>query len=547
MNIYTYNDLHELIVNKTINSDISIFDDGIKTLENIEIINGNLSLVSSELETLGSLRIIKGSFVISTTRNPSLLESLENIEEIGGVCWLRYTNIKSLGKLKRVNGNLNLRDTHVNDLGNLEYVGGNLFLPTDCIDKIDLSNITVVGKIRFKDNEKKIDYNENKLNNVVVPKLKKEFFYESNDLTDSQNKFFTGFKEAFYSKIYWNLNNNDNYAILLFHDICKIQVDKIRNEHLICLKREYPLVTNSVDDFLVKYYDSNNQFEESWKVIQAKTYIQIETIIEYEFKTGKRLFNGDIIKQFVTLDYLTNYGRQNFEDIKLIFNELISEIENEINCSFLNQFINPSFSEISLTNYLSTIYDFFVVNESINYNNLEYLKKFFLRENDFYEYIKWDTSRLIEVGKFYELPHLIKKAIVSQIKIILRNSENILRKKRNMPLIGEGWISETDLFYKIKEEFRNYRVIHSSKPIWLGKQHLDIYIEELNIGIEYQGKQHFEAVDFFGGEESFIKNIERDLRKKQLCEENGCLLIYALENYYIEEIFEIIRIHERKK
>src|ERR1035437_645572 len=133
MNIYTYRDLEELIVNKTINSDISIFDDEIKTLGDIEIVNGNLGLVSCEVETLGKLRIIKGSFVISTTRNPSLLESLENIEEIGGVCWLRYTNIKSLGKLKRVNGNLNLRDTHVNDLGNLEYVGGNLFLPTDCI------------------------------------------------------------------------------------------------------------------------------------------------------------------------------------------------------------------------------------------------------------------------------------------------------------------------------------------------------------------------------------------------------------------------------
>lgn len=116
-----------------------------------------------------------------------------------------------------------------------------------------------------------------------------------------------------------------------------------------------------------------------------------------------------------------------------------------------------------------------------------------------------------------------------------------------MPLIGEGWISETDLFYKIKEEFLYYKVVHSAKPKWLGRQHLDIYIEELNIGIEYQGKQHFEPVDFFGGEESFIRNVERDLRKKQLCEENDCLLIYVLEGYKINEIFETIKQHERNK
>ena len=243
---------------------------------------------------------------------------------------------------------------------------------------------------------------------------------------------------------------------------------------------------------------------------------------------------------------MTNYGKENFEEIKLVFNELISQIENEINCSFFNQFINPLNLEITRTNYLSNLYDFFVKNGNLNNANIEYYKKFYLRENDFRELIKWDMSRLIEAGNFYELPHIIKKAIISQIKIILRDCENTLRKRRGMPLIGEGWISETDLYYKIKEEFNHYKVIHSAKPKWLGRQHLDIYIEELNIGVEYQGKQHFEPVDFFGGEDSYIKNVERDLKKKQLCEENDCLLIYVLENYDISEIFETIRIHERK-
>ena len=64
--------------------------------------------------------------------------------------------------------------------------------------------------------------------------------------------------------------------------------------------------------------------------------------------------------------------------------------------------------------------------------------------------------------------------------------ENEIRKLLGFNEIGEGWISETKLFYFIKERFKNFRVIQHGKPKWLGKQHLDIYIPELNIGIEYQ-------------------------------------------------------------
>ena len=62
---------------------------------------------------------------------------------------------------------------------------------------------------------------------------------------------------------------------------------------------------------------------------------------------------------------------------------------------------------------------------------------------------------------------------------------------------------------------------------WLGRQHLDIYIPELKIAVEYQGRQHSEPVEFFGGQEAFEKNLERDARKKRLCDENGVNLLYV--------------------
>jgi hypothetical protein len=122
-----------------------------------------------------------------------------------------------------------------------------------------------------------------------------------------------------------------------------------------------------------------------------------------------------------------------------------------------------------------------------------------------------------------------------------RGPENEIREILGLPKIGEGWISETKLFYLVKEKFNNHRVLQHGKPKWLGKQHLDIYIPDLNIGIEYQGKQHVVPIGIFGGEISFQENKKRDLRKKKLCEENSCILYEVFPeddfNVFVDKIF----------
>ena len=66
---------------------------------------------------------------------------------------------------------------------------------------------------------------------------------------------------------------------------------------------------------------------------------------------------------------------------------------------------------------------------------------------------------------------------------------------------------------------------------WLGRQSLDFYLPDYNVGIECQGEQHFFPVDFAGkGVEwackEFDKLIERDKCKKALCEKHGVKLLY---------------------
>lgn len=102
--------------------------------------------------------------------------------------------------------------------------------------------------------------------------------------------------------------------------------------------------------------------------------------------------------------------------------------------------------------------------------------------------------------------------------------ENILRKELSIPLINEGWVSQAHLYHIIKGLYPKTKREYS--PKWLGRQRLDIFIPEINTAIEYQGKQHFEPVEFFGGKEGFKKNQERDKLKRKKCKANKVKLLY---------------------
>lgn len=56
---------------------------------------------------------------------------------------------------------------------------------------------------------------------------------------------------------------------------------------------------------------------------------------------------------------------------------------------------------------------------------------------------------------------------------------------------------------------------------------LDFYLEENNqkFAIEYNGIQHYQPVDFFGGEDGFKQQVLRDNWKSQYCSENNIQLI----------------------
>ena len=76
----------------------------------------------------------------------------------------------------------------------------------------------------------------------------------------------------------------------------------------------------------------------------------------------------------------------------------------------------------------------------------------------------------------------------------------------------------------------NIEFEQQKKFIWLGRQTLDFYLPQYNIGIECQGGQHFQAVEHFGGEKEFQKLLRRDKIKKQKCDTNNLKLFYVVDD-----------------
>jgi len=107
-----------------------------------------------------------------------------------------------------------------------------------------------------------------------------------------------------------------------------------------------------------------------------------------------------------------------------------------------------------------------------------------------------------------------------------RDAENAIREIKGVAKIGERWINETLVFNYISILFPTYTVEREASPSWIGQQRLDVYIPDLKLAIEYQGEQHYKAVELFGGKEGLKKTKERDKDKLIKCKHNNIDLIY---------------------
>ena len=134
------------------------------------------------------------------------------------------------------------------------------------------------------------------------------------------------------------------------------------------------------------------------------------------------------------------------------------------------------------------------------------------------EYINNHTKVCIvcpEHGEFWQLP------------------ENHINKGYGCPKCAKTYRKkETELYETLNRVFTDIDVIHSYyNADILGKQEIDIYFPKYKIGIEFQGEQHFNPIDFGGygevtADKFFKENQLRDKKKKEICNLNNITLLY---------------------
>lgn len=87
--------------------------------------------------------------------------------------------------------------------------------------------------------------------------------------------------------------------------------------------------------------------------------------------------------------------------------------------------------------------------------------------------------------------------------------------------------SHTSGEQKVKDFLDKNKIEYKSEYIFenLPKKRFDFYIDSKKICIEFDGRQHFEPIDFFGGDDSFEKTQKSDIEKNSFCQLNKIKLI----------------------
>jgi hypothetical protein len=562
--IYSFEQLHSLIKCSVITKSFLVNSTNVNILNGVkEIRVGNNGIVHfKNLVDLGDLEYVDCDF--SFWGNMSSLNKLKYIggefrfgapilslgllKEVKGDLRPTSNELCDLGALEVVGGTLDLRGmVNLRNLGNLKYVGGNLNLVKSLKSNYDLSNITVKGRIIYWNKEP----NYFKLSTKTISTIKPppwedtaRYEFENNLIhpDQKQQEFYNIFKENFENGNFIDLGGNRNYVSYYTYSV-------LRNYHIT---KDFDYLSKTYDTLRKEYPDHSHYTEnievEIGRELKIEKYLNCilpheeyelwEQFIKAKIKKVQHSDNSlsiyaddddllEVLKIGFKKQNLTGFGIENLEVILERLVLIIRNIEAESKEALPRRFFDKG-------KYYKSL-------DSKNHFDPLYYEMFFdsqIQFNEKYSEHKERNYGVPEQNILYPNTYttIMQFAVENYVKKITRDAENQVREQRGLPKVSEGWISETNLFYQIKNAYPNYLVVHHGKTKWLGLQHFDIYFPEINIAIEYQGKQHTEIIEYFGGEESFNQSLHNDRLKKEKCKTNNCILIEVFPEYNFEYV-----------
>ncbi len=510
---------------------------------------GDLEYVDCNFEFSGNLHSLKKlKYVGGEFRFDAPILSLGLLKEVGGDLRPKSNELCDLGALEVVGGTLDLRGmVNIKNLGNLKYVGENLNLVKSLKSSYDLSNITVKGKISYWNKEPKYFKSSTKtISKIKIPSWENRGRYEfENNLINPnkwQQKFYTIFKENFENGKFIDVGGMRNYIRYYIYSI-------LRNYHLT---KDFNYLCKTFDTLRKEYPDlsrDTNKIEiEIGRELKIEKYLNVvlpheELEVWVKFLKSKikqiKHINGslsmysdnkgllELFKIGFKNQNLTKFGKENLETILERVIIIIRKIEDESKEALPRRFFDKGkyYKSLNSSNHFDPLYYEMFFESQIQFNEINANHK---------EYNYGLNEKKLLYPNYY--PSIVLLAIENYMKEITREAENQIRVQRCLPKIGEGWISETNLFYEIKIVFPKYLVVHHGKTKWLGYQHFDIYFPEINVAIEYQGRQHTEIVEYFGGDEGYNQRLKNDSLKKEKCKTNNCILIEVFPDYNFENV-----------
>jgi Protein of unknown function (DUF723) len=159
----------------------------------------------------------------------------------------------------------------------------------------------------------------------------------------------------------------------------------------------------------------------------------------------------------------------------------------------------------------------------------------FIQEAEKIHNNKYDYSKLVYIN------NKTKVEIICKEHGLFKQTPDNHLKGKGCPICKESKGEN-----KIREFLKNENIIFISQHkfkdcVNIKPLPFDFYLPEYNTCIEYQGRQHYEPIDFFGGANGLNSTLKRDKIKSEYCKENNIKLmiikhsdntIQSLVNYF---------------
>lgn len=315
-------------------------------------------------------------------------------------------------------------------------------------------------------------------------------------------------------------------------------------------------------------YTKNDSKNIKLVYINEDVYLDNLILVDYLKKNSKLELVENEFSNDKTFNYVARIDRKNKEMISFIEYVLTKPKSTKNQNSFnyliygipLNHITSAILSELDIKEKITSMIrngDIIIQDKNKEEKIIRYIHMHYFTKNNEYEKIiskllnKYQTNEIglliILLYKYgeelvFNLPNIENiKYNVSKYSVGIENNSNTEYNQKiydnlllNLDTENVKWKSELSMYKLLKNYFPD--AIYQYRFKELGQQSLDVFIPTKNIAFEYQGQQHYEPVDIFGGKEHFERQQQNDENKKRICKENNIILIEWKYNENINKI-----------